>query len=189
MESHRFDTLVRSLTRSRRAFVGGALGLGALTVPGWLDAKKRKRKKRKHRKKRHKHLEDKRKEVIFNDFGCVDVDGYCENAAQCCSGICEGAQDETTCRAHDASTCQADQDSCAGDMTPCTTSTGVVTGRCVRTTGKASYCFGGAGGCIDCARDIDCVPFGGPHAACIVCPSCASDGTQTACVGPAESGG
>jgi hypothetical protein len=181
MESHRIDTLVRSLTRSRRA-VGGALGLGAMTWPIWLDAKK-KRARKKRKKRKHKRKNSENKEVTFNEFGCVDVGGYCENAEQCCSGICEGEQGETTCRAHDASTCQADQDSCAGDMTPCTTSTGVVTGRCVRTTGKASYCFGGAGDCFACAKDSDC----GPQAACIVCGGCEPPGT--ACVGPAGPGG
>jgi hypothetical protein len=207
MESHRFDTLVRSLTRSRRAVVGGALGLGALTWPGWLDAKKkRKRKKRKKRKHQRKNIEN--KDVTFNEFGCVDVGGYCENAGQCCSGICEGQ----ACQAHDASTCQAGQRQafCGGEGDLCVAAAGEE-GLCNTTTGNAPYCAHDIA-CFACAKDADCIPFCGSRAACLVCPapdciargittvcastagrctfpSCASDGTQTACVGPAENGG
>jgi hypothetical protein len=175
MEEHRFAALVRSLTRSRRAVVGSALGFGVLTVPGLIAARKRKHKKRK------------KKKVTFNDFGCVNVGGFCKNADQCCSGICEGKQGRQTCQEHDQTTCQAGQDAyCSGGTPqPCDTSDGY-SGACVHTTGNASFCQY-TGACHVCSKDADCVPFCGPRSACIVADECCPS-TGTACASVNSSG-
>src|SRR4051794_8512906 len=124
MDSVRFDGLARSVsTMLSRRTLASALGLGALALPGLAEAKK-------------KHHHKKKKKVKFNDFGCVDVGRFCKNNDQCCSGICEGKKDKKKCQAHDESTCQAGQDSCAGSPELCTTSAGGP-GQCVQTTGNA----------------------------------------------------
>lgn len=172
MEYARFDTLTRDLSSflSRRT-LAGALGLAALAYPGSTDAKKKKKRKKK-------------KKVKFNDFGCVNVGSFCKNSGQCCSGICSGKKDKKKCKAHDASTCQPNQDTCLGFPFLCTTGTGNP-GQCLITTGEGSYCFGGSGDCHDCKKDADCVPFCGAQAACIVCATCAGESlNNTACVGP-----
>jgi hypothetical protein len=170
MESDRFDGLTRSVSSllSRRT-LAGALGLGALTLPSLVEAKKK-----------HKH---KKKKVTFNDFGCVDVGKFCKNSGQCCSGLCEGKKGKKKCKAHDSSTCQAGQDFCAGLEVVCTTESGDL-GGCAQTTGKAPYCEAN-GDCFDCAKDADCVPICGSGAACIVCAECPETG-GTACVGPSK---
>ena len=73
MNTMRFAHLTRplSLLLSRRA-IAAAIGLGALSSPGPIAAKKH----------RQKH-----KKVRRNDFGCVDVGHFCKNDGQCCSGI------------------------------------------------------------------------------------------------------
>lgn len=169
MDTDRFDTWTRSLShaRSRRA-VMGALGLGALGLPGLAGARKRKRKKRKN--------------VTFNEFGCVAVNSFCQNADQCCSGICRGKKGKKRCAAHGSSSCQAGEReaSCGGNSGFCVTSSGYPDGVCNTTTGNAAYCQG-AGGCAICNKDADCVPFCGPQAACVVCAGCDSG---TVCSGP-----
>jgi hypothetical protein len=168
VETDRFDGLARSVSTllSRRS-IAGRLGLGVLALPGLAEAKK------------HKHK--KKKKVKFNDFGCVDVGKFCKNSGQCCSGICKGKKGKRKCKAHDASTCTADQDACFGSPTLCAPGAGG-TGECTRTTGDASYCFA-SGDCFACTKDADCVPFCGAGAACIVCASeCATTG-GTACGG------
>jgi hypothetical protein len=168
MDIARFDHLTRTVsTLLSRRTLAGTLGLGALALPGLAEAKK--------------HKKRKKKKIKLNDFGCVNVGGFCKNSGQCCSGICSGKKGKKKCKAHNASTCTAADDFClAGVATPCTLEGGGV-GQCVRTTGEASYCEAD-GGCVDCTKDADCVPFCGAGAACIVCPiECGPNGT--ACVG------
>ena len=139
--------------------------------------------KKKHKRKRRKH----KKKVKRNAFGCVDVGKFCKNDGQCCSGICQGKKDKKKCKAHGESTCQAGQDVCGGLPVPCLTETGE-SGACARTTGNAGYCEAD-GDCFACSKDADCVPFCGPQAACLSCPTCIGvNGTQTACVGPSDGG-
>jgi hypothetical protein len=174
MQTSRFDALTRSWSRllSRRS-AAGVLGLSTLTLTGFADARKRSGKKKKRPK--------------FNDFGCVNVGGFCKSDRQCCSGICEGKKRKKRCRAHDTGGCQEGQDNCEGIPIRCLNGTSDG-GLCLRTTGKAGYCFGifVASQCMDCRKDADCVPFCGPQAACVVCPSCGGSEFQTACVGPVE---
>jgi hypothetical protein len=172
MDSDRFDGLTRSLSTllSRRTLAGG-LGLGVATLPVLAEAKKK-----------HKHTHKKKKKAKFNDFGCVNVGDFCKNDDQCCSGICEGKK----CQAHDTSSCLAGDFElvCGGVDVLCVASDGG-DGFCDTTTGKAGYCRV-EGHCFDCTKDADCVPFCGPHAACIVCePLCRHGGDTTSCVGPA----
>lgn len=165
MDTDRFDHLTRSIsTLLSRRTLASALGLGALALPSLVGARKKKRKKK--------------KTVTFNDFGCVNVGGFCKNSDQCCSGICQGKKDKKTCQAHDADVCTG-QDGCIGDLQPCTTAAGTPS-LCVLTTGNAGYCQSNAF-CFDCTRDADCVPFCGTGAACIVCAECLEEGPQTAC--------
>jgi hypothetical protein len=163
MDSHGFDGLTRSVaTLLSRRCLAGALGFGALTFPGLAKARKK-----------HKH----KKKVKFNDFGCVNVGGFCKNNGQCCSGICTGKR----CQAHDESTCQPGEDACAGTEVACTTIAGE-DGTCVRTTGGASYCQA-TGTCFACRKDADCVEAcREARAACIVCAECAEFG-GAACLG------
>lgn len=172
MEAHEFDRVTRLVSaRFSRRTLAGLLGLSAAGVASLTEAKKKKKKK-----------------VRRNSFGCVDVGKYCKNGGQCCSGICTGKKNTRKCQAHDESTCQPGQDSCAGagSPIPCTTTAGL-TGQCVITTGKAAYCLGG-GDCFPCTRDADCAPAFGAGAACIVCTSECSGANSgsTACAGLAE---
>jgi hypothetical protein len=177
MDEHRFTVWIRALggLPSRRDVLRGlvsmGLGFSAARQPDGAEAKK---------KHRHTH----KKKVTFNDFGCVNVGGFCKNDEQCCSGICRGKKDKRTCKAHDSGSCQAGQDSCmtGGSGVPCTTNTGSP-GFCVSTTGAAEYCAQD-GNCFACAKDADCVPICGPQAACIVCAACTETG-GTACDGAA----
>jgi hypothetical protein len=160
MESDRFDCVTRaiSLVLSRRGFAG-ALGLAVAGLSGLAEAKKKKRKKK--------------KKIKRNDFGCVNVGGFCKNSGQCCSGICKGKNGKKKCHAHDASTCQAGQQpiSCNGGADiACATSTGGA-GLCGTTTGNAGYCTNDID-CFACTKDLDCQPFCGPQAACVACNAC-----------------
>jgi hypothetical protein len=173
MESARFDGLTRSVsTLLSRRTLAGVFGFGSLLIPSLAEAKKH-----------HKHKHKKKKKVKFNDFGCVNVGGFCKNDDQCCSGICEGKKDKKKCKAHDQGSCQPGQDTCAsGTPILCTSSTGDL-GECLVTTGNAPSC--GQGTCVACSKDADCVPLFGPQAACIVCAACIPDvGTNTGCVAP-----
>lgn len=132
------------------------------------------------RKRRHKHKKKKRK-IRKNLFGCVDVGRACENAGQCCSGICAGKQGKKTCQVHNQGACQAGQDVCKEPpVNNCVTTTGL-DGQCTITTGHAGYC-GITGVCAPCRRDVDCDPISGPGAACIVCALC-PDTLGFACAG------
>jgi hypothetical protein len=172
METERFDRLTRTVSHlfTRRALA--ALGLGATGLPILADAAKK-----------HKR----RKKIKRNEFGCVNVGKFCKNGGQCCSGICKGTKGKKTCKAHNASTCQAGQSpiGCGGaEDVPCITSSGT-DGRCTTTTGDAGFCWVD-GICMPCSKDADCTPICGSQAACIVCGGeCTPEG-GTACVGPSE---
>lgn len=170
MDADRFDALTRSLTDAwprremLRRLTAATVGLALARFPRGGRTKKRKKKK-----------------VRRNKFGCVTVGGYCKNAGQCCSGICQGKQGKKKCKAHDTGGCQAGQHTCV-ELVECTT-TAEVAGECFTTTGNAGYCGGlGAGICMDCKRDADCRAVRGPRAACGLCASCSDE--LTACVGP-----
>jgi hypothetical protein len=173
MNSDRFSRLTRFVAQraSRRGLIA-ALGFAGITIPGVAGAKRR-------------HKKRKKKNVIFNAFGCVDVGKFCQNGTQCCSGICEGKKGKKKCRAHDASTC-TDGDGCAGEFVACTPTVGD-SGNCAVTTGNASYC-GTIAVCFDCTKDADCVPVCGIGAACIVCAECARDELETACASLSDDG-
>lgn len=164
----RFDQLTRAISflLSRRA-LAGVLGLHALGVPALVDARKKKRKKKKKAK--------------FNEFGCVNVGGFCKNDGQCCSGICSGKKDKKKCQAHDERTCQALAVTCEQEI-ECFTETGN-NGECYTTTGNAGFCAD-SGGCFPCSKDADCQPFCGPRAACVQCAECVAQvDAPTACLG------
>jgi hypothetical protein len=170
MDTARFDRLTRSVsTLLSRRTAASAVGLAVLAMPGLAEA--------------NKHRHKKKKKPKFNDFGCVDVGGFCKNADQCCSGICQGKKSKKKCQAHDVSTCQAGQTAglCGGEDVPCVASNGSA-GVCGTTTGKAGYCRVDTAECMDCTKDADCVPFCGSSAACIVCDGiCGLGGFTTAC--------
>lgn len=173
MDHHRFDQIARTLStfQSRRGLLG-ALGLGAILLPGTAGAKKNKKKKK----------------AKFNEFGCVNVGDFCKNNNQCCSGLCEGKKGKKRCSAHDSSTCQAGQNACDDAVgVSCVSSTGANTGACDTTTGNAPYCSAD-GACFACTKDADCVPFCGAQAACTKCAVCADEGVVTACAGPTADG-
>jgi hypothetical protein len=167
MDQNRFAVLTHSMTRipSRRdvlrGLVAAGLGLQAAPRPDVAAAKKRKK-------------------VRFNAFNCVSVGGFCKNAGQCCSGICEGKKGKRKCRAHDTGGCQpGGRDticSASGTDIPCTTSTGAEVGQCNTTTGNAGFCAA-AGSCFACTKDAQCQErYGQPEAACIRCDKCPQTG-------------
>ena len=171
MDPTPFDELLRNLTLapSRRAVLGRspaiALGFLAPGVPEGTHARKRKTRKQR---------------AIFNEYGCVEVSGYCKNAGQCCSGISEGKKGKQRCKAHDTGGCRAGQSSCEpGVPDVCTTSVGDA-GVCETTTGNAGYCSGELN-CRTCTRDRDCQEEFGSQAACAACTACAEG---TACAKP-----
>jgi hypothetical protein len=165
----RFDSLIRTASSllSRRA-LAGVLAIGALTLPGLADAKKKR----------------KRKKVKRNAFGCVNVGGFCKNDNHCCSGICAGRKDKKRCQAHDQSTCQAGLTSlvCGGESNLSCTTSGSDPGLCLNTTGNAGYCFA-SGDCFACTKDADCEPVCGPGAACIDCAETCAGRGGTFCAG------
>jgi hypothetical protein len=160
MDQQRMQFVTRSLRGmpSRRdllrSLAGAGLGLGVAPRSGIGAEKKRKRK------------------IVLNAFGCVNVGGFCESAAQCCSGICQGRKGKRRCQAHDTGNCPAGEDVevCGGADVTCTTSLGHP-GRCGTTTGNAGYCFTTGEGF--CRTDRDCQVLAGdlfgPTAACIRC--------------------
>lgn len=157
---------------SRRKLLRGLAGLGlglGLGFAGSAEqggARKHKRRKRKKRKNTQK--------ITTNIFGCVDVGGFCQNADQCCSGICTGEKNQKSCQAHDQSTCQPGATVCTPAYTDCTTTAGRP-GVCGTTTGNAGYCAV-RGDCFPCHRDTDCEPFYGKGAACSICAACGVTG-------------
>jgi hypothetical protein len=172
MDDGTFDQLTLLLSRltSRRAMVGG-IGLSAISLPSLAGAKKRKRKKKK---------------VKFNEFGCVSVGGFCKNADQCCSSLCEGKKGKKKCRARGAGTC--DQDSpgvCLSDNPATLTCNNDALCYCYATTAGSNFCTEASMGfdvCAECQKDADCVALGyPPEFACA--PAFAG-----ACAGSCESG-
>jgi hypothetical protein len=143
---------------------GFGLGIAGSAEPG--SAGKRKRKRRKKRKNKQK--------ITRNYFGCVDVGGFCQNADQCCSGICTGEKNQKTCLTHDQSTCQPGAAVCTPPYTECTTTAGDP-GVCGTTTGNAGYCAV-SGDCFPCKRDVDCEPIYGEGSACAICTACGVTG-------------
>lgn len=190
MDTGSFDALVRSFSRliSRRGLTG-VLGVVALGNAERVVAGNRKRKRRKKRKNQLNNPLPPINQsppppgVIPNQFGCVNVGNFCVNSGDCCSGICQGS----SCRAHDASTCQAGQSdlTCSGVNTnvECLAPNGN-NGLCLTTTGNAGYCTGDRK-CFACKRDTDCQAANicGPNGACVLCASC-NDTGGTACAGP-----
>jgi hypothetical protein len=160
MDSSHFDGLTRSLAKSRRLLLGGALalaggGLGVANADG--------RKKHKNKRKRDKRPKP-------NAFGCLDVGAACKRSEQCCSGICEGKKGKRKCAAHDTSVCNADSDICAaGQGGQC----GIYNANClcVSTTGAAPFCGDFTTPsilCRECSQDMDCEEEFGLGAACVV---------------------
>ena len=162
---------------SRRDLLRGlaSLGVGVVSTGQASPGSARKHKHR-HKGKKRKH----KQKITTNVFGCVDVGGFCQNADQCCSGICTGEKNRKTCQAHDQSTCQPGATACAPPYISCTTTAGG-TGVCGTTTGNAGYCALG-GDCFLCRRDADCEPFYGKGAACAICKECGITGGTT-CLG------
>ena len=167
MDSIRFDDVTRALSPllTRRG-LAGVLGVAALGMAGSADAKRKKRKKRKKKKNNNNNGN----QVKLNAFGCVNVGDFCENAGQCCSGICQNS----VCQAHDQINCQAGQT----DFTCSGVNSNVECGNnglCLTTTGNAGYCaedreIGPA--CVACKKDADCVSACGQDAACVICANC-----------------
>ncbi|MEZ4561500.1 MAG: conotoxin [Thermomicrobiales bacterium] len=172
MDSDRFDDVARALSPllSRRG-LAGLLGLAVLGTAEVAEAKRKKRKKR--RKKKNKNGKDDKPQVEFNQFGCVNVGDFCENAGQCCSGICQN----DACQAHDVATCQSGQTdlTCSGvnSNVDCITPGGG-DGLCLTTTGNAGFCAGDreVAPCVTCSKDADCVSTCGLDAACVICANC-----------------
>jgi hypothetical protein len=164
VDGDRFDCLVRSLRGSRRSLLGGALviGGGRLDAPGAKARKKRPRKLKK---------------PTPNAYGCLNVGAACQNAGQCCSGICGGKTGKKTCRAHDVGNCRTGQaiGFCGGMNSACAIGGGNPTGVCGTTTGNAGFCVGG-GDCYSCTEDAQCRPFCGAGAACVRCERCTETG-------------
>jgi hypothetical protein len=201
MEASSFDRLTRSLSAatSRRAILpslaAAAVGLGMASHLPQVTIAKQDKKERKKKKK-----------LVFNQFGSVDVDSKCRGKDDaCCSGLCEGKKpkkgkkDKRHCVAHDTGTgCMAGQRSpfCQGMLDPasfdgegmlagsCTTSAGVL-GACETTTGNAPYCQRDRA-CARCSKDTECEAVCGQGAVCGLCAGCVLSG-GTACFGPASS--
>jgi hypothetical protein len=109
--------------------------------------------------------------------GCRHIGDRCKRATQCCSGICERKNGQRRCTAHNSGGCTAQFDGCKGLVVGCGTA-----GFCFRTTGKASFCGGPGGDCVDCTKDVDCQEKYGDGAACVVCEDCVGNGSNgTAC--------
>lgn len=180
MDANRFDTVIQNLSNhpTRRT----TLGLALASVLGALASAEADGKRRKQRRKKRKGPKPTPPpgEPIFNEFGCVNVGGFCENDGQCCSGICTGQR----CRAHDTGGCRAGQETefCGGTDVSCTGSAGD-TGLCSTTTGQGAFC-GASGNCFACNNDSDCIDVCGPEAACVICDGCPETG-GTGCLGVA----
>jgi hypothetical protein len=152
MDGLRFDALTRSLRESRRSLLRGAL---ALTAGRFGVADAGARNKHKHKKRR--------KKAKPNAFGCLSVGKSCQNADQCCSGICEGK----TCRAHDTGTCDQKRPGYCAEGNPNDASCNGGKGVCFRTTAGSNVCINNFL-CAECKRDADCVALGYPAgAACV----------------------
>ncbi len=181
MQSHQLDNVSRRLARSRRTLVGagvlaasGLKGFSTLTPLDAVQAKKRKR-----------------RPLVLNTFGCVDVGGKCRgNSDNCCSGVCQGRKpkkgkkDKSVCVAHNTGGCSVASDSClvGGTPTPCPPD-----GACLRTTGNAGFCGDFTRTtCQACQRDRDCEIVFGAGSACVICATSTCEATgRRLCVAPA----
>lgn len=167
MGQHRYATVTNALTRvpSRRDVLRGlaavAFGLGVARRPDLAAAKKGKKRKKKAKPPRP------------NQYGCLSVGATCQNAGQCCSGVCEGKK----CRAHGVGTCKQDAPGvCTASESQVPQLTCTNNGDscyCFRTTAGSNYCAAspaatGDPRCADCAKDADCEVLGYPAgSACI----------------------
>jgi hypothetical protein len=182
MDDRRFDDVVKVLGHgqaSRRGTLLGLVGavLGRLAARFAVSAGAKKRKKK----------------LVRNEFGCVDVGGKCRgNDGNCCSGVCQGKKpkkgkkDKSVCVAHNVGGCTLDRDSClTGD--PAVSSCGQ-NAICTATTGKAAFCastvdISNGRNCRICATDTDCEEQGfPPGSACVILTGGVCDG-DTGCAG------
>ena len=152
MDGTQFDDLLRSFTQSRRLLFASAITAATELVVGpGVGA----RNKHKHKKRR--------KKAKPNAFGCLSVGKSCQNADQCCSGVCEGK----TCRAHDTGTCDQKRPGYCAEGNPNDASCNGGKGVCFRTTAGSNVCINNFF-CAECKRDADCVALGYPAgAACV----------------------
>jgi hypothetical protein len=166
MNAQRFDGFAQQLghaTLRRRVLFGLALSpFVGLVAPRRLDDVAA-RKKRKHKNRKPK---TKQKAAAPNAFGCIDVGDLCQNATQCCSGICEGTKGKQTCRAHDTGTCSQDGPGLCtapnGEVESCN---GNGSCSCFRTTAGSNACVEVGhvdSTCSDCRTDADCLAMGLP---------------------------
>lgn len=179
MDSAHFDCLTRAVSTSlSRRSLAGTLGFGALARPFLAEGKRHKR--------RHRRKERRKKNVTFNDFGCVNVGGFCKNAEQCCSGICEGKKDKRKCKAHGTGACDQEGPGLCTSPNPellkCNNSNDCA---CIRTTAGSNFCYSvlaGGSDCADCQQDADCEALGFPPGS-----ACAPT-SEGGCAGLCESG-
>jgi hypothetical protein len=199
MNDSHFDALVRSLSSAfsrrnmLRGFAGGSLTSLLGTSLGLVDARanNNQKKRRRKRRSRKKKKGQRRPPLVFNRFGCLDVNQPCRgNSSLCCSGICEGSaparrrRDRSRCVAHNTAGCQAGQNYCTTAAVPCGT---LGAGVCATTTGNGGFCFQLlSGDCTNCTKDSECAAVRGPGSACLVCPGgCpGTPGQETICGEP-----
>jgi hypothetical protein len=198
MDRDSFDALTKNLAmdRSRRGaltiLVSALLASAQLGLSDETAAKKKHKKKRKKKKRQPQSPPAPLPPPTRNAFGCVNVGEACRgDSTFCCSGICSGPPpqpgqpDTSRCAAHDATSCQAGQDSCETGAIACTTSANEP-GFCQKTTGNASFCAKKSV-CAACNTDADCRASCGPQAACIVCAGVGCEVTgNRMCAGPDE---
>lgn len=180
MDHHRFDQIARSLAtfQSRRGLLG-ALGLGAVLLPGITNAKKKKKKKCKNGAvKCGKACID----TQTNAQHCGGCGQPCAAGQSCANGRCQGGggcgSDRQLCGAecvnlaNDEAHCGQCDRACSGDLTcingNCACAAGTTCGAdCVNTQTDSRHC----GGCGNaCGSGASCA--GGQ---CVAPPECSSD--------------
>lgn len=159
MDHARFDALARALFGSRRTLLAGALALPANQLgASETDARKRRRRK----KPKQRQTAD-----APNAFGCISVGERCQDASQCCSGVCDGSSGEKTCRAHHTGTCPQGGEGYCEDLDPARDAcNGTEHCLCARTTAGSDACVADAPSgfdyCTGCVSDRDCEAIGYP---------------------------
>jgi hypothetical protein len=160
MDGILFDEIAQSARESRRALLAAVL---AATIGQRFAFTSDARKKGKRKKKE--------KKVKPNEFGCLEIGDPCQNAGQCCSGVCDGKKGKRNCRAHGTGTCeQGAPGFCeAGVSGICDNATNCF---CSRTTAGSNFCgdilFASGTNCADCKKDADCEAQGfPPGSACV----------------------
>jgi len=193
VDAEHFDALARSLSRTGRrrllgAMLGGVIGLvggGTLTL-----AKKN------------------NKKPTPNQFGCLNIGQKCNGKdSKCCSGVCggkkpkKGKADKRKCVAHNTNGCTAARNVCATDsVVKSLCNPPDVQAVCFATTGNAGFCgsalgFDPAVHCQSCTRDPDCEAIGfAPGSSCVlfVGGNCMNECSATggrACFPPAVQSG